>query len=219
MHFVVWPPKTTVDGRPYNSDPLSVEPFIQEMHKRGLLVIGVLPYYWISHWDKKPTVEDFIRWGMDGFEISNGATRALDFPFQYQQKILALCRQHNLIFTGVSDNHGYGSATPCWSAVHLPGWQALSPLELQTAVVAHLARDRFNAVRVLERPRFRPANPLELALSPLGIAFVYARTLNWAQTFSWIFWIWGLAFLYEFLKLRSAARKVAVSLPVGIETA
>jgi hypothetical protein len=66
-----------------------------------------------------------------------------------------------------------------------------------------LAKYRFEAVRVLERPRFRPANRLELALSPLGIALVYARTLSWPQTISWILWIWGGAFL----------RKLAVSLP------
>ena len=212
MSFVVLAPTTPVDRRPYTSTPWLIEPFIKEMHKRGLLVIGVLPYYWIYHWNKKPTVEDFIRWGTDGFEISNGAPRGLDFPFQCRQKILALCRQYNLIFNGASDNHGYGYTVPCWNVVHLPGWRSLSPLELETAVVAHLAKYRFDAVRVLERPRFRPANPLELALSPIGIALVYARTLNWAQTISWILWIWGLTFLSEFFKFRRDSRRLVAGL-------
>ncbi len=216
MSFVVLSPKTLVDSQPYSSDPSLIEPFIKEMHKHGLLVIGVLPYYWMSYWNGEPGVEDFIRWGIDGFEISNGSPRGLDFPFQHRQKILALCRQHNLIFNGVTDNHGYGSATPNWSIVHLPGWQLLTPPELEARVVAHLAQYRFDAVRVLERPRFRPANSIELALSPIGIAFVYARTLSWPQTISWIFWIWGLTFLFEFLKSRRDLRKVAVSLPVEI---
>jgi len=211
MSFVVLAPKTTVDRRPYNSNPWLMESFIKEMHKRGLLVIGVLPYYWISHWNKNPTVEDFIRWGIDGFEISSGDPRALGFPFRYRQKILELCRQHNLIFNGASDNHGYGSAVPCWNVLHLPGWRSLSPLELETAVVAHLAKYRSAAVRVLERPRFRPANRLELALSPIGISLVYARTLSWPQTISWILWIWGLTFLLEFLKFRRNSRRLPVS--------
>ena len=216
MSFVVLSPKTRVDSRPYNSDPSLIEPFIKEMHKRGLLVIGALPYYWRNYWDSEPNVEDFIRWGIDGFEISNGAPRGLDFPFKERQKLLELCRQHNLIFNGVSDNHGYGSATPSWSVVHLPGWQSLSPFELEAAVVAHLAKYRFDAVRVLERPRFRPANWLELALSPIGIALVYARTLSWPQTISWILWIWGLTFLLEFLKSWRDSRRLVVPLSVEV---
>lgn len=219
MSFILLSPQATVDRRIYKAGPNLIKLFIKDMHKRGLLVIGVLPYYWTHHWDKEPILEDFIRWGVDGFEISNGAPRALNFPLQHQQKIRELSRRHNLILTGVSDNHGYGSAVPSWSVMRLPGWRSFSPDELQAAIVNHLAQYRFDAVRVLERPRFRPANSLELALSPFGIAFVYARTLSWAQTISWIFWIWGLAFLFEFLKIFRSSKKLDVSLPARIEIA
>lgn len=215
MSFIVLSPKTSVDSRPYSSDPSLIEPFIKEMHERGLLVIGVLPYYWMNYWTGQPNVEDFIRWGIDGFEISNGHPRGMNFPFQDRQKLLALCRKYNLIFNGVSDNHGYGSAAPCWSVVRLPGWRSLSTSELEATIVTHLAKNRFSAVRVLERPRFRPANRFELAFSPIGIAFVYARSLSWPQTISWVLWIWCLTFLLEFLKLRRNLRRAAVSVPAG----
>ncbi len=98
----------------------------------------------------------------------------------------------------------------------MPGWASLSPLKLEAAVVAHLAQYRFNAVRVLERPRFRPSNSIELAFSPLGILLVYARTLSWQQTLSWILWIWGLTFLNVFLKARTSSRGLPLSPPAKV---
>src|SRR6185437_13599352 len=109
-----------------------------------------------------------IKDGMDGFEIVNSAPIALDFPLRDRAHIVDLCRARNLFMTSASDNHGYGYATDAWSALRIPGWQAQGPAELQRTILAHLKKEGFNAVQVLERVKFFPETRLGLFLSPMA---------------------------------------------------
>src|SRR5262249_55569361 len=148
-----------VDNRPYDSDPYKIPLFIAEMHKKSVPVIASLPEYWLYHWGEGVT--DFIRWGIDGFEIINSAPKALDFPFSHRAQIVDLCKRQNLFITGISDNHGYGYATAVWNAMDIPGWQALGPDELEKAVLSQLRVKRYQAVQVLERVKFSPESFVE----------------------------------------------------------
>lgn len=135
-------------------------------------------------------VYDFVRWGIDGFEIINSAPKALDFPPGYRRYMVELCRKQNLPVTGISDNHGYGYATAAWNAMLLPGWQALDPDQLEKAVLRQLKDKGFNAVQVLERARYNPENTAELLVTPFVDLFLYWRSLHIKQAVSWVAWIW-----------------------------
>jgi len=193
-HLVVLGVHERIDNQPYDSDPAKIHAFITAMNKRKLPVIASIPEYWLYHWAPSPaalgSVDDFIAWGINGFEIINSAPITLDFPPAYRKHIVELCRLHNLPMTGISDNHGYGYATAAWNALRLPGWRDMDPDQLESAVLKTLKTKGFEAVEVLERARYNPETSLGLLLSPLNDAGLYWRSLSVAETFSWIGWIW-----------------------------
>ena len=206
-HLVLLGNHERVDNRPYDSDPSRIPIFIADMHKKGLPVIASLPEYWLYHWAASPptplpqgeggrrpgeagSIYDFIRWGMDGFEIVNSAPKALDFPSQYRAQIVDLCRSQNLFMTGISDNHGYGYATAVWNAMLIPNWQGLDPATLEKTVLVQLKAKGFYAVRVLERAKYWPRGVWTLLISPFMNMLVYWRSLQLAQALSWVAWLW-----------------------------
>jgi len=193
-HLVILGNHERIDNRPYDSDAKKIPLFIADMHQRKIPVIASIPEYWWYHWEGSSlgTVDDFIQWGIDGFEIINSAPKALDFPPAYRRHIVELCRAHNLPMTGISDNHGWGYATAAWNALHLPGWQAMDPDQLEAAVLSALRTRRFAAVQVLERFRYNPESVSGLLAAPWVDAWLYWRSLQLSEALSWIAWIWLL---------------------------
>ena len=175
-----------------DSDPKKIPVFIKDMHKKKIPVIASIPEYWWYHWygSALGTVDDFITWGIDGFEIINSAPKALDFPPAYRRHIVALCREYHLPMTGISDNHGWGYATAAWNAMRIPGWQAMDPDKLEGAVLKQLKTMGFEAVEVLERARYNPENHLELLWSPFAELGILWRSLTPALALSCVAWIW-----------------------------
>jgi predicted metal-dependent phosphoesterase TrpH len=174
----------------YDSNYSQIPVFINDMHKKGYLVVAHLPEYWREHWKEGNT--DFLKWDVDGFEIVNSVPYCLDFPPDSRRQIVAHCRQKNLFITGVSDNHGWGSATAAWSAVKIPGWQTLPPELLQKTVLDRLSQKKFAAIQVLERAAYRPENAWQLLISPFINAWIFIRILGSACAISWIIWVWAV---------------------------
>ncbi len=194
-HLAVLGVHERIDNRPYDSDHAKIHKFIKDTRKKGMLVIASLPEYWFYHWGNG--VQDFITWGVDGFEVINSAPKALDFPPAMRSDILALCSTHNLFITGISDTHGYGYATAAWNAVLLPGWHDLDADTREKALLAKLKKDRFKAVQVLARARFEHEETWQLGIAPL-VSLIYVwRSLTPALCLSWIAWIWFAALLYS----------------------
>jgi len=187
-HLVILGNPLKVDNRPYDGEFAKIPGFVADMHKLGCPVIASLPEYWLYHWGEG--VQDFVRWGMDGFEIINSAPKAQDFPLEKRLQIVDLCRRQNLFMTGISDNHGYGYATAAWNAMSIPGWRKMNPDELEKAVLGTLSSKRFTAVQVLERVRYIPQSAFGLIFSPLAIFWLYWRSLQPFQILSWVLWIW-----------------------------
>jgi hypothetical protein len=219
-HLVILGNHQRVDNKPYDGDFGKILGFVVDMHKLGCPVIASLPEYWFYHWNPSPLpagrqahpsplsegrgskgegsgdIYDFVRWGMDGFEIINSAPKAQDFPLPKRLQIVDLCRRQNLFMTGISDNHGYGYATAAWNAMSIPGWQKMNPDELEKAVLETLSTKRFAAVQVLERVRYVPQSTLGLIFSPIAIGCLYWRSLQPLQAVSWLLCIWVIVFLY-----------------------
>jgi len=193
-----------VNRDPYDSDAAKIPAFIELMHQSSFTVVAHLPEYWREHWKVGNT--DFLSWDVDGFEIVNSVPYCLDFPIALRRQIIEHCRLKNLFVTGVSDNHGWGSATAVWSAMRIPGWQTLPPEALEKAVLAALARDKFQAVRVLERMKYFPENDWQFALSPLGNLWILSKTLGSRRALSCWVWIWVIYGMNSLLN-RSPVRR------------
>jgi len=178
-HMIVLGVTKHIDHRLHDGDPLKIEPFIKEMRNQGMVVIASLPEYWEHHWGEG--VRNFIRWGISGFEIISSAPKALTFPQPLRREVISLAREHNLAITGISDSHGYGSATAAWNVMRLPGWQSMGPDALEKAVLHELKSKGFRSVAVLERQKS------------------YWRTLQPLQAISWTLWIWGVWFLRKLI--------------------
>jgi len=208
-HLVILGVHEKVDNRPYDSDAKKIPLFIKDMHKKGIPVIASLPEYWWYHWQGSAlgTVDDFVRWGINAFEIINSAPKALDFPPAYRRQIVELCRAHNLPITGISDNHGWGYATAAWNAMHIPGWQKMDPDRLESAVLSAFRTQRFSAVQVLERARFNAQTPLGLLINPFIDVLLLWQSLQPSETVSWVVWIWIAAFLYSCKSKRGVKSK------------
>jgi len=186
-HLVLLGNPSVVDNQPYDSDPYKIPLFLKDMKAKGYVVIASLPEYWFYHWG--PGVHLMVKNGVGGFEIVNSAPKALDFPIRLRRKIVSLCRQNNLPVTGISDNHGYGYATAVWNAMQIPGWQTMDPPQLQAEVLKQLKTKGFNAVQVLERMKFWPAQPWQKAISGLANPIVYLRSLQPLQRVSCVIWL------------------------------
>ena len=158
-HLVILGNRQKVDNVPFDLDAQKIHNFVIAMHALHLPVIASLPEYWLYHWTESGfgSYQDFVLWGMDGFEIVNSAPKAQDFPLALRAQIVDLCRSHNLFMTGISDNHGYGYATAVWNAMIMPGCS--SQLDPDGAgesgpPAAQLRTQRFKAVQVVERLRY-----------------------------------------------------------------
>jgi hypothetical protein len=156
------------------------------------LSILSLPEYWKHHWSR---LEEIIQWGADGVELENSAPQALRFPDSSKKRVVELARKYNLFMVGVSDSHGWGSATYAWSIMNIPGHAKMTAPQLEAEILNVLKRDRFNAVRVLTRRKTSPVKPMELLVEPLSGLWTLFRTLTPALAVSWTAWIWLLAFL------------------------
>jgi hypothetical protein len=156
-----------IDRDRYNVDTRSLLGLFPAVHQNGGLAIASIPEYWRSHWDD---LDEFVRAGIDGFEIANCAPRAIGFPPEARAHVIALARRHNLLLVGGSDNHGWGSVTCVWN-------------------LASPSAHGFGANRVVARPL-----ALLQAESPAWTAaytqpWFMLRSLSWSERISWFTWI------------------------------
>jgi predicted metal-dependent phosphoesterase TrpH len=191
-HLVLLGNRERIDNSPYDSDTSRISTFVRDMHRQGFLVVASLPEYWFYHWGKG--VQDFVDWGMDGFEIINSAPKALDFPRPLQLEVIDLCRKNNLFMTGISDNHGYGYATDAWNAVRLPGWPQMDPESLEMQLLSFIKKTGFSAVQVIERTTIAPTRRLDLFWNSIANFVQYWRQLSLSQVISWVCWLGLWAF-------------------------
>ena len=192
---------TYVDNKKYSDGLEGIRRFLSESEVRyDSLSVLSLPEYWKHHWNR---LEDFAGWGVDGLELENAAPKALAFPEASKRAVIALARKHNLFLVGVSDSHGWGSATYAWSLMKIPGHAAMSAEDLENAVIRRLKDGGFNAVRVLTRRKARPNGMLQLLLEPIVGLWVLFRTLTFPLALSWIAWIWGLRLFFRRKKAMS----------------
>jgi hypothetical protein len=98
---------TPIDRDPYNRDTRAMLGVFADLHRRGAFSVASIPEYWRNHWED---LDAFIKAGVDGFEIVNCAPKAIGFPDQARERVIALTGAETPVLIGGSDNHG-GKAT------------------------------------------------------------------------------------------------------------
>ena len=149
-----------------------------------LLTVLTLPYNLERDPARIPVV--------DAVEISNGSPRGLAFARRHRLQILALADSLQVPLVASSNNHGWGSTAAAWTALRIPGWQRLSPLDLEAAIRATL-RAPSAPVGVAER------NALALGSGFLSDAATLPRLLVHAwriarplERIAALAWLWGI---------------------------
>ena len=187
QHILALGDVTPIDPDRYNTNTPALLALFPELHRQGALALASIPEYWESHWDD---LDDFVRAGLDGFEIMNCAPRALAFPATARARVLALARQHNLLVVGGSDNHGWGKVTCVWNLV---------------APSAH----GYRANQVVARPLALLQGEWLAWTAPYTQPWFMLRSLTWPERVSWLTWI-AVILIYRAMPRRIGDHSPAV---------
>jgi hypothetical protein len=189
-HWALLGNETLVPNGPYDRGLDGIRDFLTMVKQSpGLVAVASLPEYWLYHWENG--LEQFAGWGASGFEIVNSAPQALEFTPAQRRRVAEFCRERNLIVTGITDSHGWGSTAYVWNILKIPGWKELPPEELERAVISALKAGGYGASQVLVRVRAEPAeSALGLIFDPVKQIGAAVRTIPPAQAASCLFWLW-----------------------------
>ena len=186
-HIVLLGDTLPVDRSRYNG---SVEELLQLLDTSesayGSLTLASLPEYRRNQWSRLDTL---IAAGLDGFEIVNASPKANELTRAERDRVIVLARAHNRFVAGVSDSHGWGATSMVWNLVKVPPPPGSDSASLCSLVLQRL-RAGFPAVHVVERHRLRPDAGWPMWLTPVGVTWETWRSMGWAQTASWIVWVW-----------------------------
>jgi predicted metal-dependent phosphoesterase TrpH len=167
QHILALGEATPIDRAPFLRDTPAMLGVFAELHRRGALAIGSIPEYWRNHWED---LDEFIKAGVDGFEIVNCAPKAIGFTDQARARVVSLARQHDVLLVGGSDNHGWGKATCVWNV---------------TSPSAH----GYEANRVLARPLALLQGQWNAWTAAYTQPWFMLRSLSWPERVSWLTWI------------------------------
>ena len=188
-HWILLGNKTLLKKEKYDTGYSGIKSFLQKVSQaKDQIVIASLPQYWQDHWDD---LDDFLVWGVQGFEIVTSSPHALDFPPRLRSRIVKMSRENNLLIMGGSDSHGWGSAVYVWNLVRFPNWRGIPPERLEEELIQLMRQKRFNAVQVVVRHKVvSPDHPWMLVVDPLLQIWEGSRSLPFWQAVSFLMWIW-----------------------------
>ncbi len=134
--------------------------------------------------------------GVVGVELSDGTPRGLEQGRAEREAILALADSMDLAVVAGANHHGWGRTVAAWSVMRLPGWRAMSPDQLGSAIERALHRDRRRAVTVVERTMpYHEGSAVKLVATVPLLLWSHLRTLTLRERASWLAWIaaWAAA--------------------------
>jgi hypothetical protein len=167
QHILALGQVSPIDPFRYDSGTHQLLALFPELHRRGALAVASIPEYWQNHWDD---LDDFVRAGLDGFEIANCAPKAIGFPSDARARVVALARSHNLLIVGGSDNHGWGKVTCLWN-------------------LASPSAHGYAANRVIARSLAMLQGEWLPWTAAYTQPWLMLRALSWPERVSWLTWI------------------------------
>lgn len=141
-------------------------------------------------------------------ELSDGAPKGINMVQHDERAILHLADSLNLAVVAGSDNHGWGSTAVGWTVMHIPGWRALSPAQLDAAIQNTIRGEGRHAARVYLRDSPNPGrSTVSLASTAPLLVWRTLVDLDWAERVSWAGWTLVIASIAITLSSRAARVK------------
>lgn len=189
-HWIVLGVEKTIEDGSYSHDMAGIKEFLNKIKvSKTILSIAYLGGYWQNHWENR---EDFVQWGVQGFEIANAAPYMLDFPERFRREMIEFCRAHHLMMVGSSDHHGWGYTCYVWNILTIPNWRVIPPEELQVSMIRELKNKRFDAVRIYTRVKHEPQEGwFWLLVDSFLQMWETSRSMPLLQTVISIIWLWS----------------------------
>jgi hypothetical protein len=146
---------------------------------------------------------------VDAIELSDAAPRGLAQIDVQRSSLMQLAVNENMATVAGSNNHGWASASPAWSVLHIPGWRSMTPQQLDFAIRTDVLEHGTEAVSIIERRPAGSASPVGVAWTVPSAIWNMLTALSWPERVSWIGWIWAAWFLSTILaaKRRPAAQR------------
>ena len=167
QHVIALGPVRDIERARYSNTTPNLLGIFAELHRQGALGIASLPEYWANH---REDLEQFVRAGVDGFEIVNCSPKGLAFSSASRRSVIELAAPNNLLVVGASDNHGWGKVTCVWN-------------------VSRTGVEGFRANRVLARPVALAQGDAAAWSAPVSQLWLMFRGLDWDERASWLTWI------------------------------
>lgn len=148
-------------------------------------------------------------------EISDGSPKGIAQSARDYGAIVSDAKRLGISVVSGSDNHGWGRAALGWSVMRIPGWRAMSPEQLDTAIRSAILTRGAGAVQVMSRRLPPAASPLAVAMTGPDLALEIVRDIGWQQRVFFLFWLWFGWALIVLVERRRLARHVQLhwSLP------
>jgi hypothetical protein len=125
-----------------------------------------------------------------GVELVDGSPLGLGFGLGKRRALDTLSERLDAAVIAGSNNHGWGRTAPGWSVLRIPGWRRLTPVALDSAIIATLVSgDRPRAI-VVERESPQATGKSELVAGVIRLGRNPFRHLGGAEQLSWIVWVW-----------------------------
>jgi hypothetical protein len=183
QHVIALGPVRDIDRPRFSGSTPNLLGLFAELHRQGALGIASLPEYWANH---REDLEQFVKAGVDGFEIVNCSPKGLAFAAASRRSVIELAAPNDLLVVGATDNHGWGKVTCVWN-------------------VSRTGVEGFRANRVLARPIALAQGDAAAWSAPLSQLWLMFRGLDWDERASWLTWI-ALIAIYRGIPRREGQR-------------
>jgi hypothetical protein len=123
-------------------------------------------------------------------ELADGAPKGVDVMQRDRERVLKLADSLGLAVVAGSDNHGWGSTAQGWTLLRIPGWRALTPAQLDSAIQWTVRTERRRAARTYVRDSPNPGRSAAAVVFTVpAVIWRVLVDLDWLERVSWIGWI------------------------------
>lgn len=144
-------------------------------------------------------------------EISDGSPRGIEQTGAEISQVAAMAGRRDISVVAGSDNHGWGRAAIAWSVMRIPGWRAMTPLQLDAAIRATLIARRTGAVTVVSRRLPFAGTPFAIAMTGPELSWEIVRDIGWYERIAWVLWIWAGWGMILIAERRRSARAIHIT--------
>ncbi|MEJ2502709.1 MAG: hypothetical protein P8177_05230 [Gemmatimonadota bacterium] len=149
--------------------------------------------------------------GFVALEVSDASPKGLRQSRRDRALLIRMTDSLHLAPVAATNHHGWGRTAAAWTLMRIPGWQRMTPQQLDNAIQRQLHLERQHATTVVERRMpWSGEDPASLATTVPAITWGMFGAMGAAERVSWLAWTWLLALVVvPAVRRRRASRPVA----------